>query len=443
MQQENEKKEEGISLLDIFKLYIKNKLLAIIIFIISVIVVFLGLKFGVNANKNYYSVEYNLYGLSNGSSLYGDLNYTYMDTVKPASINYVINSNDMYKDINVDDVLKSISITKTLDKNNDDGQPLYTLNISKNAIKDKKVAESFLKDLAKSPVSQMISYINNLDFKIDTTKVDDNSAQAYDTFEDRVSYILTKASLQEEVLKSLYNFYGDVVVNLENTSTTLKQLYSEFELFLQTSGTNMLWQDLLSPTDSSVKVYFTTKEINDSTKFSAAYYSNLASYYGSASTNAKNDKDSYQSQLSAISNTQYTDLELQTEQADKINSLQSKINELSNLIPYYDNLKAINELKNTNAASKGTVSQTFVTKLNDICTNLNTYANTLSAAFTNVINSKTYVIFTSNVSSTVVGGLNTIMIIVVTVILSLIISFAVTVTYAYIKLSKKKKSIQQ
>lgn len=205
---------EGISFTEICKIILR-KIWIIVAISIGLGVVLAGAFWIKNKADAKYEFSFVLDFPGYEEGIYPDASaFNYKDIISEDSINNLAEKQE-YKTVNFDKIIDDISISKITNKITEGSTPkyedVYTIKINKTAIKDKKLAKTFLTDLANSPIEYAKNSINNYDY-----------FQTLNLYEEVTSYDFKIAYLTEErqylidSYSALIEEYGEQVVDSNN-----------------------------------------------------------------------------------------------------------------------------------------------------------------------------------------------------------------------------------
>ncbi len=250
--------DEGVSLGEIFSWIWRKKILGLIVFLAVALVSFLAIYFIGNRSVQYtVSFDYgNTPRLEEGSHLDGST-FNYLSLISRESLNEV-KSNEEFASIDVNELLKSISITETnvYDSTNTtqlvDNYYILSANVS-NFSSDEQ-ARNFFLALINSPIDYNQTYLTALNFESGFSLIEQSR-----TYEDELTYINNQVNLIINGYNSLIGEFGDVSVLLSNANGnyimssyeeatsyfTLSQIQSNINITLNSYNYNYL-SDILA-----------------------------------------------------------------------------------------------------------------------------------------------------------------------------------------------------
>lgn len=223
-----EYEEEGVSLGQIFKVIFRRwKLL---LFITGLIFVFgvLGTQLIYNRLKVNYktTVVYNVVGLSDGTYSDGS-RFNYRDLVKLDALNKVKESNEKYKNIDVEALANKEKISISQNVIQDDTKTVTTVTFSistkANCFKSVEIATEFMYDVLYAPVAKTIEIEKEANRKSNLTAY--NLAS---TYQNQINYLKNQLNYINEKYNYLISTYGDQQKTLEKRLSEYKQVLNSY-----------------------------------------------------------------------------------------------------------------------------------------------------------------------------------------------------------------------
>ena len=224
-----EKDEEGISLLDLFKVAFGRKILLLIITLSITLVGILFVKFYYNKNKQQYYVnyEYVLPGIEEGKYI-DDSKFNYQMIISSSSLKAVKDSNPDFSSINIEKMIDNDGIQLTCeitrnDTTNEITDMKFKLVANSKYFKNKSQANAFIHAVADQPQNKTLALL-------DTTKYDAlldlyKTSNVYDT----------KADCLEKQYELLQQQYEDLIKKYSDVATSdgkkLSDWYSELVVY--------------------------------------------------------------------------------------------------------------------------------------------------------------------------------------------------------------------
>ena len=167
--------EDGVSILQIFKvMFLRWKLLLIIaasIFVVGI----LGTQLIYNRMTTKYesTIEYaNVLGETDGTYINNSI-FNYRDIIKLSNLNSVKESSDDFKSIDVESIIKNEAITLSKKLDETSKTYLYTISIKAKYFSDKNQAKEFIKGIFNVAVNDLVSIYEKSDNKSYLTAYND------------------------------------------------------------------------------------------------------------------------------------------------------------------------------------------------------------------------------------------------------------------------------
>ena len=235
--------DEGVSLGEIFSWIWRKKILGLILFLAVALVSFLAIYFIGNRSVQYtVSFDYgNTPRLEEGSHLDGST-FNYLSLISRESLNEV-KSNEEFASIDVNELLKSISITETNVYDSTNTTQLvdnyYVLSADASNFSSDEQARKFFLALITSPIDYNQTYLTSLNFESGFSLIEQSR-----TYEDELTYINNQVNLIINGYNSLIGEFGDVSVPLSNANgnyimSTYEEATSYFTLSQIQSNINI------------------------------------------------------------------------------------------------------------------------------------------------------------------------------------------------------------
>lgn len=205
--------EDGLSLLDIWNLIMKKKIVASIAFGVSMLLSFILIIFVINPMRVSYEAVfyYQWYGIEENKYANGVL-FNYQDIISLTQIEKVKNQNPNYQDINVEAVAENISIVKN--------ENTYRVNVSGQCFKNDQIAKSFIEDLVSLPYVTATHL--NLDFKANLVGYTRSKK-----ISNKLMYLGRQMNLITEGYQGMISYFGDIQIQ----DTTLSNKFSQAQVF--------------------------------------------------------------------------------------------------------------------------------------------------------------------------------------------------------------------
>lgn len=399
---ENEYIDDGVEFGQILKVMFKNKIRWLIGFFATTVVVFIVLFFYSTSKKTYTTTyTYNDVYLTNGTYADGST-FSYLDIYNYLSD--VTESNEKYKDINIDDMLDANKIEISYE----DG--LYTLTISSKLVSN-DIAKEFISDLVYYPISKNIKYISNISYS--------NYLNLYSQskiYSNQINYL-------QEQIKYLQNQYESLLkLNNNNNNYSYTSHLNAINAYINENPINALSTEIVE---------------NGYVKDLTAYQNYLKSKIYDLNIELKNNKT--------------TIVQLENE----IETIVSKVGSLSNAnLDSYNSQIATLKIRNVEIESQleiynsylNTDSKTytdaqlqdFENRLNNYKEKIESFTNTFAADYKEIVESSS-VLYNTASKLTIDGGMSTIMVIVVSFIAGIVVACIINLCCDY-KLLKEDKN---
>lgn len=231
--------EDGLSLMDIWELILKKKIIGYIVFGVVTIVSLVLIIFAYNPLQTKYEAEfdYNWIGIKNNKYANGVV-FNYYDIVSLDGLKKVKDSNANYQNIEVEDLAENIKIEVEEDR--------YFIRASGIYFKNDTQAKSFLEDLIYLPYEKALNL--NFDFKANLV-----GYERAKKISSKLDYLDNQLSIILKGYQDMISYFGDIEID----NTYLSSLYRNVEVF----STN---KDLNEYKYIAYQNYYLTKEEYDS-----------------------------------------------------------------------------------------------------------------------------------------------------------------------------------
>ena len=408
--------DEGISLGTIFKVGFGRKLLFLIVTLGVAVVVFLAIVLFYNKNKVNYesSFAYDTVSLSEGKYIDGS-SYNVNYIISSANLTAVKESNEEFKGIDVAKLIEtnSISLDKNVKEyNNADlkSETTYTLRVLKKYFPNDKVAASFIKAVAETPITKTNALASSLTYDGNLTAY--KTADAYET---KISLLESQKEFLSASYSKLIELYGDIYIN----NRALSSYQKEIEDYFKTNQISVL--------NSQVAVNGYVLNFESHKNDLNIQKEHLNTQIANNNRTIQLIRDEIDRLLDKVKDSQVTSASLEL---SSYNTELTRLNmENSN---YEKELAIVNTKLTNNGGADKTVFEatlkTYYDKLNDFTVE---YKNVSKDVYAN----NESIGYTSSSSIKKVGGLSTILSVVIGLVLGIVVAFIVNLIVDREKLS--------
>lgn len=237
-----EKDEECISLLDLFKVAFGRKMLLLIITLSITLVGILFVKFYYNKNKQQYYVnyEYVLPGIEEGKYI-DDSKFNYQMLISPSSLNKVKESNVEFKNINIDKLVDNDGIQVICDitrneTTNEVTDMKFKLVANVKCFKNGSQANKFIHAVADQPYTKTLLLLDTI--KYDALLDSYNISNVYDT---KADCLVKQYELLQAQYEDLIEKYGDVATS---DGKKLSDWYNELIIYFSENNVGGLLPEI-------------------------------------------------------------------------------------------------------------------------------------------------------------------------------------------------------
>lgn len=205
--------EDGLSLMDIWNLILKKKIIGSIVFGVVTIVSLVLIIFVYNPFQTKYEAEFNYNWISIENNKYANgVVFNYYDIISLDSLKKVKDSNVNYQNVKVEELAENIKIEVEEDK--------YIVRASGTYFKNDAQAKSFLDDLIHLPYEKAL----NLNFDFKANLVGYERAKKVSS---KLSYLENQLSIVLKGYQDMISYFGDIEID----NTYLSSLYRNAEVF--------------------------------------------------------------------------------------------------------------------------------------------------------------------------------------------------------------------
>lgn len=327
------KQDDGVSLGQLFSWLWRKKIIGLIVFLAVAVVCFVIILL-ISNTKAVYSISFN-YGstpnLSENKYL-NNTNFNYLNLISKNTLTEVKNSSDEFKNIDIDKVSNSISITENKVYNNDTLDYLYyVIEVKTGAFNNSNEAKNFLIELSNWPIKYNDNFLNLINFNSNFDLIKPSL-----TYENELSYIDSQVNLIKNGYNNLINTFGDGYVSIddngENSYYYLSQLLNSFNANLNSFNYSMLEAILNS------NHYVKLGENNDTSYYDSFLNTNINALEAQKKA-LETQKEALNNQINSILN--QTSGNITSSALDNlINSLSNCITQLSEVTKEISNLEA-------------------------------------------------------------------------------------------------------
>lgn len=202
--------EEGLSLLDIWKQIMKKKIVASIVFGITMILSFVLILFVINPLRVSYEAifYYQWYGIEDNKYANGVL-FNYQDLISLNQLEQVKKSKEEYESINVKAIAENISIERN--------EKTYRVIVSGRYFKNDRIAKQFIEDLVTLPYETSTHL--KLDFKANLIGFSRAKKISH-----KLTYLGRQMDLITQGYQGMISYFGDIQIENTNLSNKLSQV---------------------------------------------------------------------------------------------------------------------------------------------------------------------------------------------------------------------------
>lgn len=203
--------EKGLTISELFKRIVKKKIIFSILFICFSIVLFLSFEFGFNRNYKNYEIEF-AYNDLDISGL--DTTFDYRSLTTLNSLKYIKESDDKYKDIDVEEIIDKNAVQIQMD------EEMYHIEIKAKYFDSYDIAKEFIYDLINIPVNKAKELVEDDNTKY--LKLFDNA----NSYQLQISYLEKQYLLLLGICDDITAYFGNIT-DVSNLRKELEFYYTE------------------------------------------------------------------------------------------------------------------------------------------------------------------------------------------------------------------------
>lgn len=430
---EDFEREEGVSLLSIFKVIFGRKLLLLIVSITSAVILFLVLQFGFNNLKQVYQASFSFSdpNMINGKYIDG-AGFNYNSLITRENLQSIKDSNEKYKSINLDSLFEnngiSISVEETysLDELTLRSQ-IYTLKTNKKYYSSAKQAREFIKDVIETSKRTNEEKVRNLFY--------DSNLDAYEratTLDSKLYYLKSQYNYIKNRYKLLKETYNDFVITSTNKSLTSYESDFNSAFYLTEYSVDALNSSLIN------NVYVLDYDANVD-----LYQNTYTTYKTMFDANERTIEQLSETLALIIDKIKINATEYVTKESFDLSAYEKQILDatLENVdyktkILYYSNVLGLLEADDEGYHPRASQaeSEEFLTKLDAAKEKLEEYTDIFKKVESEVLTANNNVYYSYNNVIIVAGGLNLLYVIIISVALGFIIGCVVNLIVDFKKL---------
>ncbi len=207
---DNMEEEQGLSLIDVWKIMMQKKFIFYIGFILTTIIVFCFLFFGYNRwnIKNEISFYYKWHNLEE-NSFADHSSFNYYDLIQTENLMKVKAQSESYATIDIEQLKDHIEISKD--------EEIYTIKVKSDIFHNNTIAKSFLSDLASLPYLKAIHL--NWNFKTNLEGFDGSNKLST-----KIDYLESQIQLLQSGYTGMINYFGNVHINGKTLRSSAEEL---------------------------------------------------------------------------------------------------------------------------------------------------------------------------------------------------------------------------
>lgn len=420
--------EDGISLIDIFKVMFGRKLLLLIITAIVGIIGTIGILFIYNNSKQNYTTSFSFSDVNLVEGKYVDgAAFNYDSIVTKDNLLSVKDSDPEFKSINVDKMIEDngINIVHNSDEN---ASYKYTITTKKKYYSGANQAKKYIDALVSSVTKTNSEKVEYLSYDTNLSLYDKSS-----TLDLKVLYLKKQYELLTNQYKDLTTKYGNYVVSSEKKSITVYEQEFKSAFYLTEYSTDLLYSNLIN------NVYSLNYAQNE--KNFESQYNNYVLLYEANEKKIEELKQAISSIVASatVKNQDAIDL------SEYNKALVEAINEnasYEDMIKYYGNLLGKIEPADPDYKEKATdaESQEYLNKLNAAKNELAKYTNILKKVNIEVLTDNNNIYYQNTNIIIVSGGIKTVIAVLLSVALGLVVGCVVNLVLDHKKLGKNEEN---
>lgn len=419
--------EDGISLIDIFKVMFGRKLLLLIITAIVGIIGTIGILFIYNNSKQNYTTSFSFSDVNLVEGKYVDgAAFNYDSIVTKDNLLRVKDSDPEFESINVDKIIEDNGISVVFNSD-ETASYKYTLTTKKKYYSGTNQAKKYIDALISSVTKTNSQKVEYLSYDTNLSLYDKSS-----TLDLKVLYLKKQYEFLTNQYKDLTTKYGNYVVSSEKKSITVYEQEFKSAFYLTEYSTDLLYSNLIN------NVYSLNYAQNE--KYFELQYNNYVSLYEANEKKIEELKQTISTIVGSatVKNQESIDL------SEYNKALVEAINEntsYEDMIKYYGNLLGKIEPADPDYKEKATdaESQEYLNKLNAAKNELAKYTNILKKVNIEVLTDNNNIYYQNTNIIIVSGGIKTVIAVVLSVALGFVVGCVVNLVLDHKNLGKKEE----
>lgn len=296
--------KKQIDFLNILKVSFHRRILLSIITASTLVIGTLGL-YVINRSKAVYksSFNFNIPSIINGKYLNG-ASFNFQDIVSKENIEYLINSDDSFKNINIKKIygkseIKHIKEYSSVSK--EVTNEYYTLTLPKHCFSSKEQAEDFIDKMISYPIRESVSSFEKLDYKIYLENYNYS-----ETYEDQITNLTNQYNFLLSNYDNIKKYYGNITYEDKSITVYENELKKEFVTNpLKDLSTELKLNGYMKNITKELNsLNITKKDLEKTIKYNEQKIDNLKEMIkyllDNSSTTQSLDIDSYNEKISAL-----------------------------------------------------------------------------------------------------------------------------------------------
>ncbi len=240
MNEELTNQKPSLTLGMLLKVGFGRKIVFLVVAIVTSIFLFCSLHFLYSQNNRAYSTSYNYDSrtIQNDKYLDGSA-FVLSSIISLDNLNEIKASKNIYQNINTTSIVENNAITLENVTDEKTGVSSIVLSIPTRYFPNQNVAKSFLKDIAKTPITKTIALSKSLTY--------DNNLSIYKnaaSYEKMISSLQAQVSFLDSLYANLIEAYGDLMVTVNGETKQISLFKSDLDGYFEVFSLSALYSQI-------------------------------------------------------------------------------------------------------------------------------------------------------------------------------------------------------
>jgi len=240
MNEELTNQKPSLTLGALLKVGFGRKIVFLVVAIVTSVFLFCSLHFLYSQNNRAYSTSYNYdsRAIQNNKYLDGSA-FVLSSIISLDNLNEIKASKNIYQNINTTSIVENNAITLENVTDEKTGVSSIVLSIPTRYFPNQNVAKSFLKDVAKTPITKTIALAKSLTY--------DNNLSIYKnaaSYEKMISSLQAQVSYLDSLYSNLIDAYGDLTVTVNGETKQISLFKSDLDGYFEVFSLSALYSQI-------------------------------------------------------------------------------------------------------------------------------------------------------------------------------------------------------